>query len=288
MTGVILTLLTLIFLSADSVGEKAREKVIKRLEKLHSDSEEDSDALSATSYDIPSDKEYTLTSITGRKAAEGKQPTTWFAHFDDGDERWEPITCFIDDDGTTNELFEKFQEDHPGEGDVPLPTNNKRTSPSEKTNQKKKPKLKRELSDASKYLDDLNKELLSTSVSSSDIQSAEDMIKIKEEAKSLTKKEVRSSRIAEKERESKAIASSLKKHQETVESQATVQSTMQMMALQMMQKMMKEDVSDEDVSELKKEIVSIKSDFKTVNSALASIQATQSQMASILSELVKK
>ncbi len=263
--------------------------MIKRLEKLNSDSEEDSDALSSTSYEIPSDKEYRLTSITGRKAAKGKQLTTWFAHFDDGDERWEPITCFIDDDGTTNELFEKFQEDHPGEGDVPLPTaNNKRNSPSEKTNQKKKPKLKRELSDASKYLDDLNKELLSTSVSSSDVQSAEDMIKIKEEAKTLTKKEVRSSRIAEKERESKAIASSLKKHQETVESQATVQSTMQMMALQMMQKMMKEDDSDEDVSELKKEIISIKSDFKNVNSTLASIQATQSQMASILSELAKK
>lgn len=263
--------------------------MIKRLENLHSDSEEDSDALSATSYEIPSDKEYTLTSITGRKAAQGKQLTTWFAHFDDGDERWEPITCFIDDDGTTNELFEKFQEDHPGEGDVKVPTNNKRTSPSdEKTNQKKKPKLKRELSDASKYLDDLNKELLSTSVSSSDIQSAEDMIKIKQEAQVLTKKEVRSSRIAEKERESKAIASSLKKHQETVESQATVQSTMQMMAIQMMQKMMKGDDSDEDVTELKKEIVSIKSDFKSVNSALASIQATQSQMASILSELAKK
>lgn len=262
--------------------------MIQSLKKLSSQSEDDSqDPLSISSYDIPSDKEYTITAITGRKAALGKEPSTWFAHYDDGDKRWEPITCFIDDDGTTNELFEKFQEEHPGDGDVPLPTNKRSIPIEEKTPQKKKPKLKRELSDASKYLDDLNKDLLSTSVSSSDVQSAEDMIKIKQEAQALTKKEVRSSRIAEKERESKAIASSLKKHQETVESQATVQSTMQMMALQMMQKMMKEDDAD-DVNGLKKEIYTIKNDFKSVNSALASIQATQSQMASILSELAKK
>lgn len=197
----------------------------------------------------------------------------------------------MDDDGTTNELFEKFQEDHPDEGDV-KPVSTKRPNHNDTDGKviKKKPKLKRELSDASKYLDDLNKDLLSTSVSSSDVQSAQDMIKIKEEAKVLTKKEVRSSRIAEKERESNAIASSLKKHQETAESQATVQSTMQMMALQMMQKMMKESAndSDDEVTILKQDMGSMKANLKMVSEAVVSIQATQNQIASILSELAKK
>jgi peptidoglycan hydrolase CwlO-like protein len=104
--------------------------------------------------------------------------------------------------------------------------------------------------------------------------------------------ELCSSRIAEKEKESKAIASSLKKHQETSESQATMQSTMQMMGLQMLQKMMKENDIEEDTHKsekemtiLKTELVEVKHDIKAFADTLQGIQETQSQLLGLLAFL---
>lgn len=177
----------------------------------------------------------------------------------------------MDPDGTTNPIFLTFEERHPDEDDVQPPQPKKRANPDpteEKEKASKKPKLKRQLSDASMHLEELNKELLSTSVASSDIQSIEDIQKVKTEAQEMTKRDVRSSRIAEKEKESKAIVANMKKHQETTESQANMQSTMQMMGLQMLQKMMKENETEDEIQKVEKEMGTLKTELSEVKDKL--------------------
>jgi hypothetical protein len=236
------------------------------LEKLD---DSDKESLSSDSYDISSShEEPSLVSITGRKMGQGKTPTRWFATFTDGEGRWERESYFVGLNGVTNPIFESFEEEHPDEDDVPPPQSKKRSNPDpveeKETKATKKPKLKRQLSDASMHLEELNKELLSTSVASSDIQSIEDIQKVKTEAQEMTKRDVRSSRIAEKEKESKAIVANMKKHQETTESQANMQSTMQMMGLQMLQKMMKENETEDEIQKVEKEMGTLKSELSKV------------------------
>jgi hypothetical protein len=256
----------------------------------------DGETLSSDSYDISvTEEESPLVSIAGRKIGQGKIPTRWFACFSDGENRWEKESFFVSLDGTTNAIFESFEEDYPDGDDVqpPSPQPKKRTDLVEqKERVVKKPKLKRQLSDASTYLEDLNKELLSTSVASSDIKTIDDMQKVKIEAQELTKRDVRSSRIAEKEKESKAIVSSMKRHQETTEAQASMQSTMQMMGVQMLQKMMKENEAEDEIQKVEKEIGTLKSELSEVKgeihsfaTTLSGIENTQAQLIVLLNRL---
>ena len=262
--------------------------------------DEDKESISSDSYDISSsEEEYQLVSIIGRKIGQGKTPTRWFANFSNGEERWEKESYFVGLDGVTNPIFEAFEEEHPHDDDIqpppPQPKKRSNPDPTEKENLTKKPKLKRQLSDASMYLEELNKELLSTSVASSDIQSIDDIQKVKIEAQELTKRDVRSSRIAEKERESKAIVANMKKHQETTEAQANMQSTMQMMGLQMLQKMMKENETEDETQKVEKEMGTLKSELSEVKgeiksfaTTLAGIENTQTQLMVMLNKLSEK
>jgi len=259
----------------------------------------DKESLSSDSYDISSSQEETsLASIRGRKIGQGKTPTRWFATFTDGEERWERESYFVGIDGATNPIFEGFEEEHPNEDDVQPPQTKKRPNSDpveEKEKATKKPKLKRQLSDASMHLEELNKELLSTSVASSDIQSIEDIQKVKTEAQEMTKRDVRSSRIAEKEKESKAIVANMKKHQETTESQANMQSTMQMMGLQMLQKMMKDNETEDEIQKVEKEMGTLKTELSEVKdeikgfaNTLTGIENTQAQLMASLNKLSEK
>lgn len=261
--------------------------------------DEDKESISSDSYDISSsEEEYQLVNIIGRKIGQGKTPTRWFANFSNGEERWEKESYFVGLDGVTNPIFEAFEEEHPHDDDIQPPPQHKKRSnldPIEKEKVTKKPKLKRQLSDASMYLEELNKELLSTSVASSDIQSIDDIQKVKIEAQELTKRDVRSSRIAEKEKESKAIVANMKKHQETTEAQANMQSTMQMMGLQMLQKMMKENETEDEIQKVEKEIGTLKSELDEVKgeikgfaTTLTGIENTQAQLIVLLSQLSNK
>lgn len=84
----------------------------------------------------------------------------------------------------------------------------------------------------------------------------------------------------------------MKKHQETTEAQANMQSTMQMMGLQMLQKMMKENETEDEIQKVEKEIGTLKSDLSEVKSeiknfatALSGIENTQTQLIVLLNQL---
>lgn len=99
-----------------------KTKGVKRSSVTESFGSASSSSSSSSEENEEEEEEYELLAITGRKKGYGKTPAKWYAVYSDGDERWVPATCFIDLDGTTNEMFLQFQAKHQGDDYIkPIP-----------------------------------------------------------------------------------------------------------------------------------------------------------------------
>lgn len=112
-----------------SKGVKGRHEK-RTISQTGSSSSSSASSASSSSSSVDEEEEFELLAITGRKKAQGKTPGKWYAVYSDGDERWVPASCFIDLDGASNELFLKFQANHPGDDYIkPQPLQNEKKRP---------------------------------------------------------------------------------------------------------------------------------------------------------------
>lgn len=103
-----------------------KRKKTKLKEKQRTSESDDEDEEENTDSFDEENEEFELVAITGRKKGVNQNETKWYAVYSDGDERWVPRNCFVDLDGTTSDLFLKFQANHPGNEDVKLSNSLKR------------------------------------------------------------------------------------------------------------------------------------------------------------------
>jgi hypothetical protein len=117
---------------------------------------------SSDSFETSQSEEGEVQTLLGRKMGQGGTPTRWLARFSNGEERWERESFFVRFDGSADPIFEAFEASHAFNNDIVPRTLRKREAPPPREDEKervtKKPTLKRQLSEASLYLLDLQME----------------------------------------------------------------------------------------------------------------------------------
>jgi hypothetical protein len=186
----------------------------------------------------------------------------WLTLYDDGTEpSWQPKEDFIDSNGVVNEIFEEFEANAENQGAT---TNNT----SQKSNKTKNP-LKRTLSESSLLIYEHTQNLADSQVGSDEISTQTDLEAYNKKIKSETKKDIRISRISEREKEKNEISKNLKTQIQQQDQQQSFQALIQLQGLKMMQKMMEDDEKPDpklvdEVNEMKSDISELKGSLKEI------------------------
>jgi len=178
------------FLGDSERGNQEREKILNEImtadASVADTSTSHSDGSSCESSSISN--EIKVVEISDRRYNKQKKRYEWLTQYDDGLQRsWQPRSDFVDDDGKVNDAFSLYEKTHPYDN----------------TSEKNQKKRKRNLSDASQSVLDHTKSVASSQISSSSIQSIDDTSSLSDKIGTETKKEIRSSRIFEREKEKK-------------------------------------------------------------------------------------
>jgi hypothetical protein len=106
------------------------------------------------------------------------------------------------------------------------------------------------------------------------------MLDISREIKAASKKETRSSRIAEKEKEKNELANNLKKHQEEQTNSQNFSTLIQLQGLKLLKSFMDEDSGEDKV------ITELKESYQELNTKQESLETKVTEIQSSLDEIL--
>lgn len=266
-------------------GANKREKILKSLADDDYDSDY-SDETSLNQEDLPKvnkkrksdtlDGESVDETILARRYNNKKSRWEWETHNED-EILWEPKESFIDEHGEEMEEFREFEDSHPYEDEDTNPGEGLLTQGSMHIFNHT-----RKLASAQVTLH-IIEIFLKQQISSADIKSPQDMLDVSREIKAMSKKETRSSRIAEKEKEKNELANNLKKHQEEQTNSQNFSTLIQLQGLKLLKSFMDEDSGEDKViTELKESYQELNNKHESLETKVVEIQSSLAEIISLL------